>query len=176
MRILALAIIFSASAARAQAPGETEAREPARKSLLSAYLVSVGATSIPIAVGALAAGDREEGPRAAAFGMIGCAALVFGPSAGHWYVGQVVTPGLVMRLGAAGGVVAVAVAYPHDEGPLIVGLMGAVALWETGVIWDAVTLPRAVRRYNKRHELQIAPLVSSASQGPVTGFAIGGEF
>jgi hypothetical protein len=172
MRLFILAIVLMSSTALAQSPGETPRVEAKRKNLLNAYLVSIAATSIPLAVGALATIDVEDGPRA----IVGCAALVFGPSAGHWYVGRGVTTGLVLRGVAAAAVAALVISDTRDDAALILGGLGALAVWETGVIWDMVTLPRAVRRYNKAHALTVAPLVGSTGTGSVTGLAVGGAF
>ncbi|MBS1119789.1 MAG: hypothetical protein H6Q90_2017 [Deltaproteobacteria bacterium] len=180
MRLLIIVILLlgAAGPASAQAPGETRVTPVPRKSLLDAYLISIGATALPYAAAALASGGNTEGPRADLCFVIAGAATVLGPSAGHWYVGRYVTTGLVLRVGAAGGVVALAIASPRldDDGAVFSGLMGAVALWEVGLVWDLVTLPRAVRRSNTAHQLRVAPLFTTTANGPVTGLSLGGDF
>jgi hypothetical protein len=56
---------------------------------------------------------------------------------------------------------------------LIVGGITGLGLYEAGAIWDLVTLPRSVRRYNKRQlDLQLAPLVTHET----TGLSLAGTF
>lgn len=173
--VVVIAIVLLGRTASAQPPGETPVKKVERKSLASAYLITIAATAVPVAISAIGAEDGD-GRGAAVFGVIGVAGMVLGPSAGHWYAGERVTTGLVLRVGAAGAVVALAVNDPQLEhpAPTLLGLLAAVALWETGVIWDAVTLPRAVRRYNRAHQLAVTPLVTG--DGPTTGVAVAGTF
>jgi hypothetical protein len=166
MRWVALALLFARTAA-AQPPGETPPSD-GDKSLLDAYLITVGATSGPMIVAAIAAGDSDRGPRATAAGIIGTAGLLLGPSAGHWYAGEGITTGLELRLGAGAAIATLAFADPHlDHDATVLGLIGALGLWEVGIAWDCATLPRAVRRANR---LRLAPVVTP------NGFAIAGSF
>ncbi|MBP9087903.1 MAG: hypothetical protein KBG15_17410 [Kofleriaceae bacterium] len=108
-----------------------------------------------------------------ATGGFATAATVLGPSIGQWYAGQTITPGLAMRLGAVAGVVGLAVYDPHlDHVGTLFGIVGAVALFQTGLVWDIVTLPRAVRRMNREHGLALTPMASNSA----TGLALAGRF
>src|SRR5262245_38985247 len=179
MRALLL-IVALCGVAHAQAPGEKPVlpRDDADdKSIATAYLTSVAATTLPLAVFVIGAPENERAhpTRAAVFGSLGIAALVLGPSAGHWYAHRTITTGLVLRGVAAAGIATLAIADPHGEnlGALIVGGVAAVGTWEVGVIWDFATLPRSVRRYNReRRQLQLAPLVAPST----TGLALAGTF
>lgn len=166
-----VATIAVAGSAAAQ-PADAPAPDRADKSLWSAYLLTAGATTMPMALIAV----FGEGKGEAITGSIAIAGMVLGPSAGHWYVGRPFTTGLVLRAGSAVAVGALVAYDPHLDHPVtsIAGLLGAVALWEVGVIWDLVTLPRAVRRHNKRRRLQLVPMASD--RGPVAGLAVAGSF
>ena len=108
--------------------------------------------------------------------MVGIAGMVLGPSAGHWYAGEGVTTGLLLRGGAAVATGALVLGDPHLErpAPTLLGLLGAVGVWEVGVIWDAWTLPRAIRRHNRALEVQVAPLVTT--HGVTPGVTLAGRF
>ena len=120
MRTLLLLLAFG-STAYAQAPGETPATEaepspietpPAQtKSVWAAYGLTIAATSLPAVIAAAGGGLVPESHERTqdVLGMVGCAGLVFGPSAGHWYVGEGVTTGpppdpFTMRLRASDSV------------------------------------------------------------------------
>jgi len=167
MRHAVLIVLLSTRIASAQSPGETPpvAEE---KSALTAYFISVAATSGPLVVGAILDpdGDNTRGG-----GMIAAAGAIIGPTAGHWYAGRTWTPGLTLRIAAAGivgGMVIREQQEPLELGTVVVGLTATAALWGTGVIWDLVTLPRSVRRYNREHALVIAPTTN--------GVAVAGRF
>ena len=90
-------------------------------------------------------------------------------------VGEGVTTGLALRLTGAAVIGALAISDPHAEhlGVLIVGGMTGAGLYEAGFIYDLVTLPRSVRRYNKRQfEVQLAPMVTHGT----TGLSLAGTF
>jgi hypothetical protein len=190
MRTLVVLLLL-AGTAYAQAPGDTPpgaqfdplyVREvdspvpPPKKSLASAYLVTIASTSIPVALSALSApGDGQEATGVqTAIGIVGIAGMVLGPSAGHWYVGEGVTTGLTLRVAGVAGIAAIAMGDPHMNhlGVWIVGGLASVGVYEAGFIWDLVTLPRSVRRYNQQHRLQLAPM---AGQG-TTGLSLAGTF
>ncbi len=170
MRALVIVVVLFARTAAAQAPGDTPPAPDGDKSLLSAYLVTVAATSGPFIAGALLAPDSNDRTwRAPAAGVLGIAGAILGPSAGPWYAGEGLTTGLELRLGAGAIVATLAIRDPHLDHPVetVGGLLGAAGLWEVGVVWDAVTLPRAVRRANRR---VVAPIFTG------TGFAVAGSF
>lgn len=176
MRWLVLVIALCGTA-HAQAPGETPPRpEGSHKSILSAYLVTAAATTLPLTVAAIGAPDNEYNhpTRAAVFGSLGIAAAVLGPTAGHWYAGEGMTTGLALRLTGAAGVGALVLADPHGQnlGLLITGGVVCAGLWEVGAIWDLATVPRAVRHYNRQRDLQIAPMAAPHT----TGLALAGTF
>jgi hypothetical protein len=158
---------LTASAAHADAPGETSPRrDVAHKRVRTAYLYSWSATMAPLLVGGMS--DFCGGETcAASLGMIGVAGLVLGPSAGQWYAGEGVTTGLVLRGGAAVAVTFLALRDPYLDDPVLTvgGLLAAVGVWETGVIWDLVTLPRAVRRHNRKVDMLVTPVVTDRSAG-----------
>src|SRR4051812_46666171 len=93
MHRLVIASMFAAHVAAAQPPGEVAPVErEGEKSVASAYLVTLGATSGPCVAGAILGADAH-GAREAAGGMLCTAGLVLGPTAGHWYAGERITTG-----------------------------------------------------------------------------------
>ncbi|MGE5184020.1 MAG: hypothetical protein ACM31C_18240 [Acidobacteriota bacterium] len=170
MRASIVAAVLAARTAAAQAPADTAPAPDADRSVLTGYLISIAATGGPLVAGAVIDYDgAPRGWRPAAAGMLGIAGAIFGPSAGHWYAGEGLTPGLELRLGAGAVIATLAFRDPYLDHPTETfgGMLGAVAMWEAGVVWDAVTLPRAVRRANRR---VVAPIFTG------TGFAVAGTF
>lgn len=146
--------------------------DSAKRNVWTALGLSMGT----VWVGALAGGLGENASTPwvrNATGGFATAAIVLGPSVGHWYAGQTLTAGLLMRVGAIGGLVGLAVNDPHlDHVGTVFGIVGAVALFETGFVWDLVTLPRAVRRFNRRHTVALTPITGNSG----TGLALAGRF
>jgi len=136
-------LLASKAAAAEPAPPDGD------KSLLAAYAISIGATSGPLTLGALVAGDDARGTTATAAGIVGVAALVLGPSAGHWYAGETITTGLELRLGSAALFATAAIADPHfAHAGTYFAIAGAAGLYASGFAWDALTMPRSVHRAN----------------------------
>jgi hypothetical protein len=186
MRCLIMLVLLSGTAF-AQPPGaaptvdplfskEVDSPDGPPKNLLSAYLITWASTAVPVALSVLSQPDDGKDATAAqnALGVVGVAGMLLGPSAGHWYVGEGVTTGLALRLTAAAGVGALAIGDPHMShlGVWILGGITCVGVYEAGVIWDLATLPRSVRRYNKQHQLQLAPMATSGG----TGLSVAGTF
>ncbi len=170
MKIFVLAVVVVGRTAFAQ-PSDTPR---AHKRLLTAVIVSDVAVGVPMLVAGIGA-EATHGSANAAFGVIAVTALLLGPSAGHWYVGEYVTKGMVVRLAGVAAIAALAIGDPHvDPTVTIIALMGAAGLWTTGVLIDAATLPGAVQRFNDQHALGVAPLVTP--EGIVPGVSIGGAF
>jgi hypothetical protein len=169
MLVAIVAVVVGLSGfAHADAPGETPPSRVAReKKVSTAFLATLAATSAPLMVSAIGAESCEHDACGASFGVIGMAGMVLGPSAGHWYAGKGVTTGLVLRGSAVTGMVFLALRDPYLDDPVLTigGLIAAVGVWETGVIWDLVTLPRAVRRHNRKTELLLAPVVGEHASG-----------
>lgn len=173
--VLAGPSLARADAPGATAPGDTPPRAATpKKKVSSAFLLTLAATSGPLAISAIGGETCGREACAASFGMIGLAGMILGPSAGHWYAGDGVTTGLVLRAGAATAVTFLALRDPYLESPVLTigGLIAAVGVWETGVIWDLVTLPRAVRRHNRAIDLVVMPVVTDRS----TGLALSGSW
>jgi len=159
---LSLSLALLARSARAE-----PVRDPPKR-VLTAYAITWAAVALPALAAALASESDPDGtgPTAIVFGSVGIAGMVLGPSAGHWYAGDRVTPGLALRGGAAVAVATLALADPHLEHPnvTIPGLLLAATLWTGGVVWDVATVPRAVHRANLR------PIVNAR------GVALAGTF
>lgn len=103
------------------------------------------------------------------------------PALGHWYAGDYLTWGMAVRL--AGGAVAIAgVAQSfcwenctgnEGGGALILAGLGVYA---GGVVLDIATAPRAARKWNNAHGMQVAPTMVSTGGSPAVGLGLGGTF
>ena len=174
-----------------------EAELPALKSERVATGASVAGTLVPIAM-MVAASQIEDDATSSALALGGAAGLFIGPSAGHFYAGQIMTKGLALRLGGAmvvaGSLVAgfgddcflfcpdnpdSSVPYLHEdtndnnEHWLGVAVIG-VGVFAVGVIHDIATADNEARAYNRAHArtLTIAPTLGREQ----AGFAVVGTF
>ena len=157
LRAACLAALMLAPAALARA----EERPAGYKSPDGAFFYSFGATAIPVGAGAVVSGDAG----AALF----IAAVVFGPSAGHFYADRPghAWSGIAVR-GAAVGAVAVGAPHMFDSGDhggtdalIVLGSLACI----TWVIYDLATAPGSARKHNA--ELEHAGVtVSPAILGP----------
>lgn len=156
------------------APGEVqEVYSPS-----TALALSLGTTLA--GYGAFLVADQAHSDSAAVFGLV---AVSFGPSVGHWYTGEVLTPGLGLR---AGGVVALGagLAVALNDCPIFgdhcndspggaaLAVAGA-ALWVSGTVYDIATASRAAHRANREAaQISIAPTITREQ----TGVAVVGTF
>lgn len=144
----------------------------------SATLASVGV----IAVGGLAT-------RFPAVEDLGTAAIIGGslcflaaPSVGHWYVGDVGTPGLYLRIGGVAGLVAgyaLVTSRSEDEpnehgtATTVLFITSASAVL-AGTIWDIASADNAARAHNEK--LQLSPTALTTPTGMVGGLALSARF
>jgi len=159
--------------------------EPATRSPGVAIGLSVAGGVVGVLGGALtytALGDSEP-----AVGMVfaGAGAFLLAPTAGQWYAGRIVTPGLGLR--AVGTVLALSAIKPPCDGlsacdphedrfnkPL---LTAAVAIGVGGLVWDVATAGAAADDFNREHaRITVAPTALSARDGLVPGLAVMGSF
>lgn len=150
-------------------PPTERPRPPAQRSLLAAYGLTVGVLAAGAIVVNLGDEDRPSSPRSVSLGIVGNLAFLAGPSVGHWYAGERITPGLVLRTAGAAAIGLMVWQHPHcaDEGcgPEILAVAGILGLVGTGMAWDLLTLPRSIRRANHRAQLQLAPLITHGATG-----------
>lgn len=102
----------------------------------------------------------------------GVAGLALGPSLGHVYAGEYLTGGLALR--AAGMAVAI-LGYREasrcssvGDCHMTAGATGVVlglGAFAAGALWDIATASRAADRWNARHGLTIAPVVTDDGAG-----------
>jgi hypothetical protein len=170
----AAAVLLVALAADAHAEPSRSPKDPT-----TATLVSVGATLVPIALG-IASKNGTSGL------ILATAGVVLGPSAGHWYAGEVGWTGLAIRgLGLAATALVIddsfqcAIGDGGESGKncsLADGvLFGGVSLLIGGVIFDWLRVGDSARRANAR-SVQIAPTVISGPQSTGTGLGLSGAF
>lgn len=161
MRSLVVLLLIARTASAEEPPEE--------KSFWTAYGVTVASTTLPLALASFVAEDAPEGAPGVAAGVVASAALIVGPSAGHFYLGESWTTGLTLRIGGAGLLGAMIVRdaqHPLGTGELIVGGFTAAGLIGVGMLWDLVTLPWATREANRR--LAVTPTAN--------GVALAGRF
>jgi hypothetical protein len=171
--ILIVALTLAASDAHAESSPH---KEPG-----TATLVSIGATVLPIAVGAAIVSKEDVGAAV----LIGAGAIL-GPSAGHWYAGELGLPGLAIR---GAGITIMAVVANDAAGCFFKDggeegknckLVNAVAIvgagvYLGGVVYDWATANASARRHNAR-SLSIAPTMVSGTRSTGAGLGITGSF
>ncbi len=155
-----------------QQPAQPAAEDPTPsntvdyKSPATATMLSIGGTVLPVvALAAMTADDRTP-----SVGLAGTVAMIgfFGPSFGHWYSGDYVTPGLGLR---AGGTVLAIVGFgeafscawsdtscTNGMSPLILGL----GLYAGGTILDIATAGSSAKRWNTHHVRLVPTAITSA--------------
>ena len=174
MRWLPFALVLVARLAFAQAPGETPPlpEQDDQKAVWAGYMWSLAATTAPLTVGIALDPDNDHKTYRTLADVMLVGGLTLGPSAGHWYAGEGVTPGLALRVGAAAAIAGLAMWDPHlDHGAITIGgLMLAAHAWIGGLAWDLATIPRSVRHYNRAHQHQLTPVITG------NGVAIAGRF
>lgn len=180
IRIAALAAAVTMSATVAAEPAvDNDAKSPA-----FAIGLSTAGTLLPLVmIGAAYDGADTNMP----LYLAGMAGTLIGPSIGHWYAHDYVTPGLVGRaggaaligIGAAMSLDCIGVVSPCEPSTTrVVGEVIAIAgigVYAGSAIYDIATAGRATRAWNTHH-LQIAPTVSGSSASRSVGLAVGGAF
>lgn len=113
------------------------------------------------------------------------AAAVIAPTFGHVYAGDYLSPGLGLRVAGAGllalGVYDWSLPY-HTSSPTLefspVGgwlILGGIAAFTTGTIYDIATSRREARRYNREHAM-VVPMPMATPDGPAAGMGLAGRF
>ncbi len=188
MRLLAAAavVLASTSALAQQAPGEVAplaAPSQPHKDPGTAVAISVGATVGGFLL--LVDGASHENGTA---GVLGLAGMYFGPSLGVWYGGGTGVVGLGGRLAGflmvLHGIGLEDSAYEGD----CLGLSnadcaayeaqqasqvrtahffeyGGLAVWGAATIYDFVDAHRSASRWNREHELTLAPMLAPHTTG-----------
>lgn len=175
MRIAALLVVAALAGTSAAEPcpcappppeSSDEARDPA-----AATVLALGGTTVSIVGLALAVDEQNTAGIVA-----GIASVALLPSAGHWYGGKLVTPGMGLRLVGAAvttygllNLISAERAAESDDNPPRHDHLGVIALvgfatWGTGVVYDLVTAHTAVREWNARHT-QLRPTVLKTAGG-----------
>ena len=158
---------------------------PTPKSETTAFELSLGGTAASAAL-VMIGGKTNNGDVV----LFGLASSLVTPSLGEWYSGQPLTTGMAVRAASAvatiagvSGVLSCSSEFsdnPHDcgSGPALL-LLGGLAGYATGTIYDIATAGRAAREYNDAHGLRmrVTPTVMRTPSGASTmGVGIGGTF
>jgi hypothetical protein len=158
---------------------------PAWKDRDAAFKLSAGATLVSI--GLVVAGASTGHTTLTDGGLI---STLLTPSAGELYAGKLLTPGMGIRVLAA-GVELAAFSEAHRCGYYVwptgscrnsgditqaLILIGAIG-YATGAIYDIATASSAVDDYNQRLHVRVTPtVIPTASSGPAVGLGLGGSF
>ena len=165
------ALVLVPSAARADdAPTY---KDPNTAIMLSGfgYAASVGLT---IGGAVALANDNGDETFGTALVLAGGASSIVTPSLGHWYAGDILTPGLGLRVVGA-GLATFAIFSDGDDASIGLMLLGG-ALASGGTIYDLVTAGRAAHAYNAKHNLTLMPTVVRTASGSAPAFGLGGRF
>jgi hypothetical protein len=169
-------------------PDETRAAPKRKSPTVAKVLGFAGSFAAPaLSLANLSLDMSSERERRIGFGLIAIegVVMVFGPSAGHWYTGRFLTPGLGIRAGSAVGLTAGALLFAHCAssdvdcgrrdpetyatiGLLSIGTVGMIV----GTVWDALDAAPAAHRWNRDHDVLIAPTVGQST----TGLTLAGRF
>ena len=173
-KIAILCSVILASRLAAADDAHPDTRDPVAAAALSAG----GAV---LSIGIIAVGGRTHNT---VLFDIGVASSLVAPSAGEIYAGDLLTLGMGIRVLSASIVLA---GLQKDSGcsqggqpcdPLgAVGLaIIGVAGYTTGILYDIATAPSAADRYNKKHRVQVTPIVTPTASGRIVGLGIRGSF
>ena len=190
MRFFTLALLLvvalpAVAAAQSSAPGasppDTSRPETAAPAVVDPYDpwvvagVSLAGSAVAIGTGMYAIDQKNEDLL-----MVSGIALLALPTAGHWYVGETWSTGLLIR--GAGLAVTAALLSSESEcesgechdGSDIAAVATGAAIMLVGAAVDAVAAPLAARRANRAHRARvtIAPQVAPGH----AGLAIAGSF
>ena len=169
VRVLAFPVHFAAA----------DTAAPELKSRNTATLLSFGGTLTSI--GVIAFGGHSANDPLTAAGLV---SALIAPSAGQIYAGEVVTVGMGIRAAAIGAGVGgyqmlldcLTEGGTCRHGALSITLITAGLVgYTTGAMYDVATAGAAVDRHNRRVQLQVAPILATAS-GPAVGIGLGGSF
>ncbi len=119
--------------------------------------------------------------------LAGMAGTLIGPSIGHWYAHEYVTPGLLGRgagaalagIGAAMSLECIGLVSPCETTPTmvageIIGIVG-IAVYAGSTLYDIATAGRVTRAWNDNH-IQIAPTVMGSGATRSVGLSASGSF
>jgi hypothetical protein len=177
-KLVALTLVASVAAtsvARADS-GDEGPKDPA-----TAVELSLGGTLASAAVFGIGL-EANNGQLA----MAGLASSLVTPSLGEWYAGKPLTAGMGIRVLSAGVEIAgLAEAFKcwdtdpcsNDNSAAGLLILGGLAGYAVGTIYDIADAPRSAREYNRAHSFQITPTVMRTPSGNAQmGVGIGGSF
>jgi hypothetical protein len=139
-----------------------------------ALLLAVAGSLAPIAiVGAAARGNNDN--KGTLIGLTATTVL-FLPSAGHWYSGRFLTPGMITRaigLSVAAFGLLMLVGSEGDSGANVFVAGGIVTV--SGAVLDIATAPHEAEAYNDAHRVRVKPVAMHFKTGGY-GVGLGGTF
>lgn len=182
----AAAVLTVATAAHAQAPGESASSDVGPKNPNTAVWLSLGGTAASAAL--VVAGSQGQGNGGLV--TVGLLSSLVTPSLGEWYAGKPLTAGmgiraaslLVTMVGAAESLKCLdfedSETSCHTDSSAGLLIAGGLIGYGTGVIYDIATASGTARDYNRRHPaVRIQPAMMRTPSGNTTmGVGIGGSF
>ena len=181
-----LVVVLLVSAPLRAHPSAEDRKSPNVATAL-AYAGTFAAPALSLATLTLDMDSPRE--RRIGYTLIGAEAvlMVLGPSAGHWYSGRFVSPGLAIRAGSAAVLASGFVGLVHcasadvdcdRRDPASYATIGLLTIGTAGMILgtllDTTDASREARRYNRAHGLDavIAPTITPSG----AGLALAGRF
>ena len=177
MRRLMCAVLMVGCLARL-----ASAEDGTQKSETAATALSISA-GLVLPAGLVLAADNESGSTRTYLVEGAIAAILLGPTAGHWYAGRGWTDATTVRIaGAAAGVAGVALLSTDCDGSCTITEVGGILVAGSaialvgGALYDAATAGRSAREYNAR-QLVVTPVaLPAAGGGTAMGVGVGGTF
>lgn len=192
MRTICMLVVLALPAAGLAQPGLSTTTTPSpprpatveRKDPSVAVLLSLGVTAGG-AITLIAGMSNNSGTAS----LIGLGAMYLGPSTGLWYAGEVGARGLAARaVGGAAlfyGFVQIISSECDDEpdsdcssaGDAGAWLFfGGAGLWIGSTIADVILAKRAADRWNRRHDVTVAPTAFTSGGRQVPGLVLSARF
>ena len=172
---VAAATLCTTTLAHAE-PGDQGPKDPT-----TALELSLGGTAASAALFGIGLEANNGGMIAA-----GLLSSVVTPSLGEWYAGKPITIGMGVRAASAvvflagvGEALSCLDEYDCHNNTTASGalILGGLAGYAGGTIYDIATAPTAAREFNREHQLHIAPTYMRTPSGNATmGVGIGGTF
>lgn len=172
-------VLLALLATTAHAEDEPPVRTPARAARVTPPKSAAVANTLSLGTTALGLGLMVSGDDGAVIG--GAVVFFVGPTTGHWYAGNGLNAGLGLRVLGTGAMVyglsqADLFSFGEDEDEDDNGgeaaLVGGLALYGVGLLYELVTVSSAVADYNDAHQTAVAPIVLRGG----AGLAVGGRF
>jgi hypothetical protein len=160
---------------------EARAESSPPKDPTNATMIAIGATALPVITGMVLHKNAET-----AGNVVIVVGLALGPSAGHWYAGELGWPGLAVRSAGLAMILLTGERVSdctlndgttNEDHCKVAGgvFLFGVGAYVTGMVYDWGTAGRAARRANAR-AVKIAPTVINGPRSTGAGLGLSARF